>query len=88
MTMKEILQSLNITTGLFNDDIYLSIVKSKSDDIVEIKEARKLTEEEIRKTIFFLSKAYLEKNKNTTTDLESSTQIITISIKNKEELWH
>lgn len=82
MTYKEILNKTKLVGEVFDKKIYLAIIKKDyGDGLYEISEQREFTKEEIIKTIFTLSKMYLENNNETEHTFHNTKQSITISIK-------
>lgn len=81
MTYKEILNRTKLVGDVFDEKIYLAIVKKDyGDGLYDISESREFTKQEIIKTIFQLSKMYLDKNKEKTHTFHNNIQSITITI--------
>lgn len=81
MTYKEILNRTKLIGDVFDERVYLCIVKKEcGNGLYEISEQREFTKEEIVKTIFQLSKMYLEKHNETTHTFHNTKQSITISL--------
>ncbi len=85
MSYKEILNRTRLVGDILFDKVYLAIVKNETGDgIVEICEQREFSKEEIVKTIFQLSRIYLENNNEKSHTFSNGKQEITISIKESD----
>ena len=86
MKYKDILDRTRLVEDILGGTVCLAIVKNNlGDGIVEVAESRELSEKEIMKTIFLLSKSFLE-SKNETSHTFHNTKIkITITVKRSNE---
>ncbi len=81
MTYKEILNRIRLVGDIIDNRVYLAIVKKdEADGIVEISEQREFSKEEIIKTIFQLSRIFLENENETSHTFHNKKQCITISV--------
>ena len=81
MTYKEILNKTRLVGDVLDNRVYLAIVKKDiGDGLIEISEQREFTKDEIIKTIFQLSKIYLESKNKKEYTFSNGKENITISI--------
>ena len=81
MTYKEILNKTRLVGDVLDNRVYIAIVKEDlGDGLIEISEQREFSKQEIIKTIFQLSKIYLENNKEDKHTFSNGKENITISI--------
>lgn len=82
MSYKEILNKTRLIGDIIDNRVYLAIVKKDlGDGLIEVSEQREFSSDEIVKTIFQLSRIYLENKNETSHTFSNGKQEITISVK-------
>ena len=82
MTEREMLGKVRLVGDVFEDAAYLAVVeRTLGGGMVEVGEKRRLSEEEIEKTVFQLARVYLTERREAEHTFAGGEVQITISMK-------
>ena len=82
MTEREMLGKVSLVGDVFENAAYLAVVeRALGGGMVEVGEKRRLSEEEIEKTVFQLARVYLTERRETEHTFAGGEVQITISMK-------